>query len=335
MALPPIPADEPGFSISDSLRRWLQQAALAIGSGGTSTPTTGALSGTSLTVTGRMAGATLLATGAATVGSLQSNATVIAGAGDVTDPSYVGAILGPAVGQSSGTDQLVGPGVDLAGTYPGPHVQMVVGVDSFKSLAFLWKDLALGWIRPIGLRDDTILGGFAWMPGKDSNVLKPVYLGSNTDSSNRGRFAGAYLTACDVVNGYIERGRTVPIGEWTTFTPTLTASAGTWTGATIARAAYMLSGKTMSVEFEIDSSNVSAAPLELFIVIPGGFTAAAVTRNLFQAIDAALAAPTVGVARVTAGGTVIRLQSTVGGAGWATTAGNNTFARGQLSFEVQ
>lgn len=75
-----------------------------------------------------------------------------------------------------------------------------------------------------------------------------------------------------------------------------------------------------------------AAPATLHITIPGGFTAAKRTRALFQAVDAATAA--VGVARVNASGTTIDLQASVAGAGWTTTAADNTSIRLQMSFEV-
>lgn len=75
-----------------------------------------------------------------------------------------------------------------------------------------------------------------------------------------------------------ERGRTTPMGEWTTFTPTRSAATGTWTAGTVTTAQYMLVGKTLWVNFSIDSSSNSNATANLMMTLPGGFTAAKQTQ---------------------------------------------------------
>ena len=65
------------------------------------------------------------------------------------------------------------------------------------------------------------------------------------------------------------------MGEWTTFTPTRAAAAGTWTGGTVPTAAYMLVGKTLFIDLNVDASSNSNVTGTVSITIPGGFTAAA------------------------------------------------------------
>lgn len=96
--------------------------------------------------------------------------------------------------------------------------------------------------------------------------------------------------------------------------------------------AYMLVGKLLTVAFRIESTNVTGAPLELLLAVPGGFSVAKATNIPFQAIDKGAAA--FGIARVAAADTSIRFQSSATGAGWQATAGSDTFTRGTIFFEV-
>lgn len=135
-----------------------------------------------------------------------------------------------------------------------------------------------------------------------------------------------------------ERLRTTPMGEWITVAfvaGSFTASAGAWTviAANQITFAYTLVGKTITVAFRFDSTNVTAAPLQLLVAIPGGFVAAKAMNTIFQAGDAGVFAA--GNVFVTAGGTTISFQSNAGGAGWTLTAGSNTFVRGMITFEIQ
>jgi hypothetical protein len=137
---------------------------------------------------------------------------------------------------------------------------------------------------------------------------------------------------------FYERSRSTPVGEWATVTyaaGNFTASTGTWTvdSGDQVTLAYMLVGKSMTVAFEIDGTDVSAAPARLMITIPGGFTAAKRMRNLIQVVDAGAVA-TVGVALVNASSTTIDLFASISGTAWTATAGDNTNARGEITFEV-
>ena len=116
-----------------------------------------------------------------------------------------------------------------------------------------------------------------------------------------------------------------------------TASAGNWTVGSGDQTtyAYQLDGNKMTVAFEIYTSSVSAAPATLNIAIPGGKTAARTMRTaLGVAVDAGVLVNT-GMIYVAAGGTVINIYKDVAATAWTTTAGDNTYVGGQITFMVQ
>jgi hypothetical protein len=159
-----------------------------------------------------------------------------------------------------------------------------------------------------------------------------------TDATSQ-RIAEVNAAIVRATSGYYERFRTVAAGEW--ITPAydagnFAASVGTWgvDSADVTTYAYTLVGKTMTVAFDIRTTDVSAAPTELRIAIPGSFTAAKQTRNLITTIDAG-GAETVGFAQVSAAGTVIALFKNIAGAAWTLTTADNTYVIGQIVFEVQ
>lgn len=70
-----------------------------------------------------------------------------------------------------------------------------------------------------------------------------------------------------ILGHLIEQGRTVPMGNWTAYVPTLTADAGTWTGAT-AYAEYAVVGRMCTVQFSIEAGVLSAATTNLYFALP-------------------------------------------------------------------
>lgn len=74
-----------------------------------------------------------------------------------------------------------------------------------------------------------------------------------------------------------ERGRAAAMGDWTTFTPTLTVQTGAITTGTVDTARYMLIGKTMTVVFHMRNGSINAAPTWISLAIPGGFTSSTIT----------------------------------------------------------
>lgn len=137
-----------------------------------------------------------------------------------------------------------------------------------------------------------------------------------------------------------ERARTIPLGEWITpvFQPTdfSTVAVGTWTvtSANLARFAYTLVGKTMTVAVYIVSSTITGGtPSFLTIKIPGGYKSAAYTFNACCVANAGTrAVGYLGVNPTTATDQgLIYIDS---GTGSWSLAANNTSVFGELSFEV-
>jgi hypothetical protein len=183
-----------------------------------------------------------------------------------------------------------------------------------------------------------------WDNGAGEYALEPIdvslmRLGSNTTGE---RWQSVNTLIVRAFDGYYERGRTAPVGEWTSRTGAnfnaadFTASTGNWTvdSADAVTYASAIVGKTMTVAFEIVATDVSATPTELRLVIPGGFTAAKKVRNPVIVSDAGGAA-VISYAQVAASGTVISVFPTVNGGNWTLTAGDNTAVIGTITFEVQ
>jgi hypothetical protein len=71
------------------------------------------------------------------------------------------------ISQSGATDSALGPGVEMNGAgAAGAYAAWIATRNTFKELALIWKDATLGFVRPVMLRDDSVLGGYAWMPGR-------------------------------------------------------------------------------------------------------------------------------------------------------------------------
>jgi hypothetical protein len=137
-------------------------------------------------------------------------------------------------------------------------------------------------------------------------------------------------------NGISERGRTVPMGEWTAvpFANTnFTSSSGTWvlTAGDQAIFQYTVIGKTMTVVFQLNQTTVTGTPAQLQIAIPGGFSAAfdtVGTAAINHTGNWELGNIVIGV------GSVIGLQPVpLGVATWS--SGTNTiYVRGSITFPV-
>jgi len=133
-----------------------------------------------------------------------------------------------------------------------------------------------------------------------------------------------------------ERGRTTAIGEWTDVpysSGNFTASSGAW--STLASCqityAYTLIGKTAIVDFQIDSTNVTAATTYLILTLPSGITPAKTVTTTIQTINAGAGA--VAIAAVFASDPHIYFQ-TQSGASWTITAGANTYVRGTFAIPI-
>lgn len=81
-----------------------------------------------------------------------------------------------------------------------------------------------------------------------------------------------------VNDGYYERGRTPPMGEWTSIpynAAHFTAQAGTWTvsSANMLVNRYMLIGKTLFWNVTLSGTTLSSTPQWLEVLLPAGLTA--------------------------------------------------------------
>jgi hypothetical protein len=134
-------------------------------------------------------------------------------------------------------------------------------------------------------------------------------------------------------------GRAVGDGIWTTpayNAGNFTASSGTWTvdSGDVGALTYTITGaKMMTVCFIIQSTDVSATPTTLSILIPGSYVAASSVRNLLQVADAGTFGT--GVVRVSAAGSTIDIFRSTSGAAWTSTSSDNTDILGQITFPIQ
>lgn len=138
--------------------------------------------------------------------------------------------------------------------------------------------------------------------------------------------------------GYLERGRSVALGEWTT--PTFAAGnftgngAMTWTviAGNVTTLRYSLVGKMMSVIFQITGTTVGGTlNTQLRIAIPGGFTAASAVVTPGAVVTNGTTVT--GALAVTAGGSNILIgKDLLLGTNFAAGA---TDVYGEIDFEVQ
>ncbi len=173
------------------------------------------------------------------------------------------------------------------------------------------------------LSDDTIgIEGsgttYYLAPGAGSTGV----LGSNTVPKRKwvGYFSQAYIGTSGL-----------PTGDWTPYTPTLTAATGTWTGATMTTAQYMVVGKTLTILFAIDAANNSLATASVSFSLPGGFTNNVLSTNPCLILDGGVRVAD-GVADSLASATTVRV-SRIGNIG--PNAANGLYVRGHIILETQ
>lgn len=112
-----------------------------------------------------------------------------------------------------------------------------------------------------------------------------------------------------------------------------TASTGTWTVASgdVASYRYYLSGRTLQIQLDLNTTDVSATPATLRLLVPNSFSLPTTSNFCLIRVTNAGAATAVGIAQPVA--TQIYFSSTVGGAAWGAAAAN-TYVQGVMAFEV-
>jgi hypothetical protein len=165
-----------------------------------------------------------------------------------------------------------------------------------------------------------------------SELGNPLHIFASTPLKWEGQLSNFTL-------GLQERNRTFTMGEYVPIAynaANFAANTGTWTvdSADQVTLGYSVVGKTLTLFFQIDNTDVSSATTGLLILLPAGYTCAARTQNIVQVADAGAAATT-GVAFIPATGTAVEIRSNIGGGGWSATTGDNTLVRGQIAIPIQ
>lgn len=184
-----------------------------------------------------------------------------------------------------------------------------------------------------------------WTPGSRALMSGVAYTDfANVFTSNQRINAGLGVNVAPGSTGTIsasaglfDQSRTTAIGEWTDVafaSGNFTASGSmTWTvqSADQITFEYMLIGHTMFLNVYLDSTTVGGtASNQLFIKIPGSFTAAKKVQGMSLGFDNGVAVST--FTRVSASGTTIEVgKSDVSN---FTLSTNNTFIRVIMAFEV-
>lgn len=141
------------------------------------------------------------------------------------------------------------------------------GADSILSLRR--NGVYLGQIAISGAANNSIIGAAI----DDLNIRSSQKINFSADQGTTRHLQIASTGALTTSSSITERNRPAPMGEWISFTPTLVAQAGTWTG-TCQTTKYSLAGKTMSLNFVCRNTSVSATPSFLSFTVPGGFVSA-------------------------------------------------------------
>ena len=117
-----------------------------------------------------------------------------------------------------------------------------------------------------------------------------------------------------------------------------TGNTGTWTVDLADQIAfkYKITRLSMKIQFNFQFTDVQNTGDFLRATIPGGYTigGTGTITGLIRSADAG-AATVMGFSRATAGTTYIEFRSSLSGAGYTATTGDNTAVIGEVEFEIQ
>lgn len=240
------------------------------------------------------------------------------------------------IGDLTGVTGLGGQGIEFNKLWALTYAPSAFGGGS----GVAWYDVLNGSITGTGVWGvyrstgvGTAPAGYSLIPLSTTVALK---LGENT--TGRRLDSVAVGTA-----GYFERLRAAAMGEWTAVAyaagnfDAAGGGGGTWSvdagDQTVLR--FMQIGKTMFVNFVLNTTTVTGTPNVLRIAIPNGAVAAQETLFPSGRVINNGAAAQVGLCEVTAGGSFIRVYSDITtSVNWVASV-NNTYVQGCFSFEIQ
>jgi hypothetical protein len=180
---------------------------------------------------------------------------------------------------------------------------------------------------------------FMLLPGANANLYLGDYAALMSGlSPSDSRIEGILAANIMATSGYFERSRTTRMGEWVypAFSAgNFTSDVGSWgvDSGDVITYGYTIQGKTITVSFEIQTTDITGTPGYLKIAIPGGFTAAKNMRNTIVTSNSGGTFQS-GVAFVGAAEAFIRIYKNTAAAAWAATAADDAYVLGQITFEV-
>ena len=140
-------------------------------------------------------------------------------------------------------------------------------------------------------------------------------------------------------NGITERARPTAMGDWiapsysrgdfTVDTGTITVDPGD-----VETFQYSLVGKTMSLQFNINTFSLSSTPGAVRIRVPGGFTVSNTTQTIVS-INDNFAGWIQAIAKVEAGGNMVYVMPNTTETGSWSVAANSSSVRGQITIPLQ
>jgi hypothetical protein len=113
--------------------------------------------------------------------------------------------------------------------------------------------------------------------------------------------------------GFKERSRTVKLGEWTAYTPTVTCNIGTISGGT-ANASWNVIGNMLTIQFALSTWTITGGPSEVYFTLPSGYTvgASAGSTNCSNPVSVYSGAWVMGLGYSAAGAVVYRINFAFG-----------------------
>lgn len=156
-----------------------------------------------------------------------------------------------------------------------------------------------------------------------SNV--PLKNAANTFSGGDQTISTGNLVLSSGTGGVKERNRSVAMGEWAAWTPTIgSTGGGTVSGGSITTARYSLVGKIVYMSFQMSNFSVSGTVTSITVSLPPGLTCNAVTSQSFPYSDNATNGT--GLAQIGAGAASISLFKNFSGTAWAASTSNSIIA---------